>query len=79
MHADTNEVLEALDDLRPGDKRLSDTIVRCLSKLLPSSDDEKMLKEYDGDMQRLNNAERFLCRLVKVETRTGDGSSLNSS
>ena len=37
-----------------------------LVKILPEQDEIEMLKSFDGDKNRLGNAERFLLQLVAV-------------
>lgn len=40
--------------------------LRGLLKILPEVDELDMLKTFDGDKQRLGNAEKFLLQLVQV-------------
>jgi hypothetical protein len=35
-------------------------------KILPEFDELEMLKNFDGDKQRLGNAEKFLLQLLQV-------------
>ncbi|EGD83326.1 hypothetical protein PTSG_12100 [Salpingoeca rosetta] len=46
--------------------RLPEHVVRSLHKLLPGDEDVAMLNAFDGDPAQLNNAERFLYKLVKI-------------
>lgn len=40
--------------------------LRGLLKILPEFDELEMLKNFDGDKNRLGNAEKFLLQLLKV-------------
>ena len=66
MHTNVDGVLAALEELKEGDERLPEHVVRSLNKLLPGPEDVQVLQSYDGDLSLLNGAERFLCRLIKV-------------
>jgi inverted formin-2 len=40
--------------------------LRGLLKILPEFDELEMLKNFDGDKERLGNAEKFLLQLINV-------------
>lgn len=40
--------------------------LRGLLKILPEIDELEMLKNFDGDKERLGNAEKFLLHLINV-------------
>ena len=58
---------EIVEMVREGDHEVFGAEkLKGLVKILPEQDEIEMLKSFDGDKNRLGNAERFLLQLVAV-------------